>query len=231
MTATTLQLRSFYVGYHQPSDAAKIKRPLCFSVMRLRRRVSWFADEFILDSGGYNEITKHGHYRMSAEEYGSTVNDLRRMGGMVWAAQQDFMCEPEATSRTGLTVRDHQQLSTARLIYNLKFTDVIPVVQGRSLADYEIHASELRRLGRFPVVGVGSVCCRKKTAEINDIYDVVKNVFWDATLHGFGVKTQTKFESSDSMAWSIHERKTGGNPNSWVAAQKYYDKTVSKITS
>lgn len=213
----------FYVGFHQPSDGFKIDRPLCFSVNRVKSRRKRFCERFVLDSGGFNEITKFGCYRMSPREYASVVNDLRKFGGMDWAAQQDFMCEEKATKRTGLTVREHQILTTDRLLQNLRHCDVIPVIQGREIDDYVRHAEEIRSVGNFEIVGVGTVCCRKSAAEIREVAKAVSSVFPAAVKHGFGVKSADGFESADSMAWSLHERMRGRDSNSWVAARDYYD--------
>ena len=220
-------MRKFYVGLHQTSDGLRVGRPSCFSIMRLVKRRSEFCKEFIVDSGGFNEVRKFGSYRMTSDVYAMNVREVKRLGGLVWAAQQDFMCEPDALAATGLSVRDHQLLTIDRFIDNLRFGEVVPIIQGDRVKDFHWHATELRKLGRFDVVGVGSVCTRKSRSDVNEIVDAVRSVFWNSWIHGFGVKIGCRFDSGDSMAWSLNQRKNGRNPNCWKAAQEYYDKVVS----
>lgn len=75
------------------------------------------------------------------------------------------------------------------------------------------------------------MCTRTKLSEINAIADTVRSQFPNSILHGFGVKVASNFDSTDSMAWSIHERKHKRNGNCWRAAQKYADKVTSLQTT
>ena len=216
----------FYVGAHQPSDVIKIDRPVCVSINRLRDRVNFGCPRgFILDSGGFTAVTNHACHIIDVDEYSMHVRRFSKCVGFIWAASQDFMCEYAALKKTGLSVDDHQTLSTDRYLQLMRTCEVVPTVQGSTLEQYEKHAIEISKIDRHPqTVAVGSVCRLNSVERINEIVGAVRNVFWKSELHGFGVKIDSDFDSSDSMAWSIHERKNGRNGNCWLAAQKYHDK-------
>lgn len=221
----------FYVGAHQPSDVLKIDRPVCVSINRLRDRVSFSCPRgFIMDSGGFTAVTNHGCHIIDIDEYAMHVRRFSKCVGFTWAASQDFMCEDAALKKTGLTVSDHQSLSTDRYIQLMKTCVVVPTIQGATLGEYERHAIEMSKVDRHPeTVAVGSVCKLKSVKRINEIVGAVRDVFWKSVLHGFGVKIDSDFDSSDSMAWSLHERKNGRSGNSWLAAQKYHDKVAGRF--
>jgi hypothetical protein len=74
---------------------------------------------------------------------------------------------------------------------------------------YESRGVNLRE---EPVVGLGSVCRRQSTLEIEKIVSSFHSK--DLRLHGFGVKISgmkrygEMLESADSMAWSFGARRT-----------------------
>src|SRR5262249_10265542 len=140
------------------------------------------------------------------------------IGGLRWAAPQDFMCEPYVLAKTGLTIAEHQRRTVASFLDlrdrapDLPF---IPVLQGWTLDDYrrciELYARVGTDLTRAPVVGLGSVCRRQATAELETITRTLAGL--GIRLHGFGVKTggldrYGRFlVSADSMAWSFAARR------------------------
>lgn len=81
-------------------------------------------------------------------------------------------------------------------------------------------------------VGVGSVCKRNaRTYAMEAILTAIMIKRPDLKLHGFGLKlTSLKSDlvrrclhSSDSMAWSFHARRNGGNRNDWREAKRFAD--------
>jgi hypothetical protein len=71
-------------------------------------------------------------------------------------------------------------------------------------------------LGFGQWVGVGSVCKRNaQPGEIEDVFSAIKSQRPDLKLHGFGIKKTAllnaqvcdSLHSSDSMAWSYHNRR------------------------
>jgi len=225
----------FYVGLHQPSDAQHLDRCMV-SVNRLRGRVSDFdVAEWIMDSGAFTEVTKHGGYQRPPEEYAAQVDRWSRCGQLLAAATQDWMCEPFALESTGLSLDDHQRLTVER--YDrirqavTRGTYVLPVLQGFQPGEYVEHVRAYGdRLPPGAWVGVGSVCKRNgSVGEIEAVLGAIKNERPDLRLHGFGLKL-TAFTSAyardclysaDSMAWSYSARKQGRNGNDWREAEAY----------
>ncbi|MBQ1165928.1 hypothetical protein KBZ21_48900, partial [Streptomyces sp. A73] len=71
-------------------------------------------------------------------------------------------------------------------------------------------------LAAEPIVGLGSVCRRQATSEINEIVATLHS--HGLRLHGFGVNTQglsdygPSLYSADSMAWSVDGRRNAPLP-------------------
>jgi hypothetical protein len=230
----------FYTGLHQPADAKHFDRCM-ISINRLENRQSDFeVGDWILDSGAFTRITS-GKGHMPTAAYARLIRRWNHCGNLVAAVSQDYMCEPFVLKITGLTIRDHQQM-TLRNYIKLKaitpFVYVMPVLQGFEPTDYQRHVAMYGdRLAHGAWVGVGSVC--KRNAVIHDVEKVVEaiaEVRPDLKLHGFGLK-QTALKSHiinellyscDSMAWSFGERRAGRNANDWRAGMRY-QKTVETL--
>lgn len=207
----------FYLGAHHPTWLTKVSVPLFVSHRRLRERVSPFPKascSWALDSGGFTELSMHGEWTVTPEEY---VKAVRRysdeIGRPDFAAPQDWMCEPWITAKTGLSVHEHQRRTVGNYLDLMAIDDtlaVCPVVQGWTLADYFRCVDMYDRAGvdlrALPVVGVGSVCRRQATAEIETVMRELHAL--GLSIHGFGVKTDGLSRygryvlSADSMAWS-----------------------------
>lgn len=123
--------------------------------------------------------------------------------------------DPEQDRLTA--VRIHQKLTVDNFLELAALAPEIPwipVLQGQTLADYE-YCDQLYReagvdLSQARVVGLGSVCRRQATAEIEEIVGHFHAKGY--RLHGFGVKTLGleryghKLVSADSVAWSYTAR-------------------------
>ena len=104
----------FYCGMHHPHNAHRVPRAFV-SVNALKNRVSDFpVGEWIMDSGAFTTIAKHGGYPHQPEEYAAQIQRWRRCGNMRRAVSQDWMCEPHMLERTGKTIAEHQQLTIER---------------------------------------------------------------------------------------------------------------------
>ena len=226
---------NFYVGLHQPSDAFRFPRCM-ISVNRLRRlKGSINVNEWMLDSGAFTELSRHGRYRFSPADYASEVCRWMNYGRLVAAVSQDFMCEPFVLQGCNATVRQHQLRTVDR--YNAidqaigAFVYVMPVLQGFAPEEYVEHLDDYGRLLRpHAWVGVGSVCKRQGHPEkILAVLDAISAVRPDLPLHGFGVKLtalkdariRQRLYSADSMAWSYSARKQGRDQNSWEEAMAF----------
>lgn len=228
----------FYTGLHQPSDAKHFDAAF-ISVNRLRGqygRKSPFAvgGEWIMDSGAFTELSQHGHYRHSVDDYAGQIKRWRTNGHMVAAVAQDWMCEAFIIAKTGLTVAEHQRLTIERYDALLACdvgVYVLPVLQGYAPEDYASHCAQYgSRLAPGAWVGVGSIC--KRNGDPNAIAAVllaIHRVRPDLRLHGFGLKTtalasgliQELLFSADSMAWSYAARIAGRKANDWREAKTW----------
>lgn len=79
---------------------------------------------------------------------------------MLWAAIQDWMCEPWILEKTGLTLDEHQRRTIESLRVLRELAPEIPwapVVQGWAVADYLWHVEMYRDAGfdltLEPIVG------------------------------------------------------------------------------
>jgi len=225
----------FFVGLHQPSDAHHASRAF-ISVNRLAKRVSDFrANDWILDSGAFSQVSIHGDFLMSVPEYAAQIHRWRRCGNMQRAVAQDWMCEPWIIERTGLSVAEHQRRTIDRYdaLRELAGDIVMPVLQGYAVADYVRHVEQYgNRLSRGMWVGVGSVCKRNSSpSSVAEILRAVRSVRPDLRLHGFGLKTtalqladvRDRLHSADSMAWSYRARFSGRDRNSIHEALRFAD--------
>lgn len=223
----------FFVGLHQPSDAGRFERCMV-SVNRLRKRKSGFAvNEWMMDSGAFTEVTKHGGFQHEPREYAEQVQRWRSNGNMVAAVSQDWMCEPFAIAATGKSVEEHQALTVDRFaVLDALCPDImLPVLQGWHPADYAAHVALYGPLLRFGAwVGVGSVCKRNTSvAAIEDVLRAIHGVRPDLRLHGFGLKltalhsqgVRALLYSADSMAWSWAARMNGRDGNDPKEAERF----------
>jgi hypothetical protein len=209
----------FYLGTHKPMWLEQIGIPMMVSRRTLapKKRLPVAKGAWVMDSGGFTELSMFGEWRTSVQEY---VDDARRIasevGSLVWAAPQDWMCEPFILNKTGLTVMDHQIRTTDNLIeLRMRLPEVrfIPVLQGWEISDYLRHEEMYLNRGidlyKEETVGIGSVCRRQGT---DQILRLIAELGRRMQLHGFGVKTRGVqglapiLHSSDSMAWSFHAR-------------------------
>jgi hypothetical protein len=129
------------------------------------------------------------------------------------------MCEPFMLAKTGLTITEHQVRAVANylelrsLAPDLPF---VPVLQGWSRDDYHRCVELYERAGidltAEPRVGVGSVCRRQATGEIEVIVHSLASL--GLRLHGFGVKAgglvryADCLASADSLAWGFEARRS-----------------------
>lgn len=243
---------NFFVGLHHASmcgkrndDGSHKIRSACISINTLRGRKKALAepeDGWMLDSGAFTEISTHGRYRFSAEQYAREAAKWVSPKLKVVVAQ-DYMCEPFILGKTGLTVAEHQRLTVERYDDLLFCWDILgkpwwppimPVLQGWTVDDYLSHIDLYgRRLEPGMWVGVGSVCKRQGSVEtIEAILTAIKAKRPDLRLHGFGVKltalrspvVRALLHSADSMAWSFSARKQGRDANSVDEAAAFVDR-------
>lgn len=211
----------FFLGTHQVDWLAKTRAPLFVSARRLRQRKSLPESygSWALDSGGFSELSTFGAWTVDAMTYSAEVRGWRdRIGGMEWAAAQDWMCEPFIVDKTGFTVGEHQRRTVANyLLLRQLAPDLpwLPVIQGYTLREYrdciDRYTDAGVLLAALPLVGIGSICRRQATAEVEEIVRMIAG--YGIRCHAFGMKlqglrrTSHLIESADSMAWSYDARR------------------------
>lgn len=205
---------TFFLGTHEPSWLRRVDVPLFVSRRRFARLRSYprARTTWALDSGGFTELSDYGGWTIDAKTYVAEVRRIRdEVGQMLWAAPQDWMCEPDVARKTGLSVAEHQRrtvenyLELRSLAPELPF---IPVLQGFALGDHQRCWAAYEAAGVHledeVVVGVGTVCRRQHTPEALAIFRSLRGL----KMHGFGVKilglakADHLLVSSDSLAWS-----------------------------
>lgn len=247
----------FYLGTHMPNWLTKLNIPLFISHRTLNkyRTLPTANTSWALDSGGFTELSMHGQWTTTANDYTTAVRRYRNeIGHLDWAAPQDAMCEPwildKARNWLGGTVHAHQTWTTTNLLQlrtlapDLPF---IPVIQGWELDDYHRHIDMYTTAGidltTEPVVGIGSVCRRQATHQIEHIIRTIAG--HGIRLHGFGVKTAgiarygQHLTSADSLAWSFGGRQIRPCPQRPVAscanclhhALDWRDRVITKADS
>jgi hypothetical protein len=226
----------FYVGTHHPSWLADPRAdfPLCVSrrwlapVARLRPST----ESWILDSGGFSELSMFGRWTITPRQYVEEVARFEREVGLLeWASPMDWMCEwevihgggPKNYPGTHLSVQEHQRRTVENYLELVQLWPTvsnssppfIPVIQGWTLGDYvrcaDMYADAGVRLADQRAVGVGSVCRRKNTTRIGLILGWFAD---DFPVHAYGVTinglidngTGHRIASADSLAWSQDAR-------------------------
>lgn len=224
---------NFWLGVHHPHWLATAGVPLMVSARRLRGRkmLPRAAAPWVLDSGGFSELSLLGRWETPAMQYSSEVRHWRqRVGNLRWAAVQDWMCEPFIVQKTGLSVAAHQRntVGSYRLLRQLA-PDLpwLPVLQGWEPADYwrhvDMYAADGIDLRSLPLVGLGSVCRRQKTAVAEELVRDLAG--YGIQLHLFGFKLGGLRQcgrwaaSADSMAWSFAARRPPLAPAAGPLAQ------------
>lgn len=226
---------TFYTGA-KPNFLRHTNVPLFISNSGLRdmKKLPEALGRWAEDSAGFTELQRHGRWTRTPKQY---VGDLRRhneyIGPFDWAAPQDWMCEDaiihggtfnkQRFAGTGLSIREHQHRTVGNYIDLRSIDDtlrIIPVIQGRTPADYEHCINLFDRAGinllKEPTVGIGSVCRIQGTDEASDIVEHAASILGPNRLHGFGFKLQGLErvghlgQSFDSHAWSLDGRHKPG---------------------
>lgn len=207
----------FLLGTDEPAWLRRTTVPLFISRRRLERlrTMPEAVGPWVLDSGGFTELHQFGEWRLGATEYAKRVcRYADEIGGMLWAAPQDWMCEPSALAMSGRTVAEHQRLTVDNFVRLRSILGplLVPVLQGWRRDDYlrcvDLYDRAGVDLDLEATVGLGSVCRRNADGDIGAIIAALQPL----SLHAFGVKGDAyvanvdRLKSADSMAWSLTAR-------------------------
>jgi len=189
-----------------------------------------------LDSAGFVAWVHYGAFPWTVDDYVQLATSRR----WAWWAQMDACCEAEiAGNRDTVRIR---QAETIRLLgecqraaKRLGIPAPVPVLQGRTPADYAWHAEQIGSdLDDVDLVGVGSMC-RRQTYGPEGLIAVVEELDrilpGRVKLHVFGVKSEglavlaahPRLASVDSMAWDVAARaeaRTGRTMNIRAASMR-----------
>jgi hypothetical protein len=212
---------TFYLGTHHVDWLARAGVPLMVSRRRLagRKTLPHAISPWMLDSGGYSELSLFGCWTITPARY-ARLADLYRVevGHLAYAAPQDWMCEPHIVLKTGLSIAEHMR-RTVQNYMDLRalapHLPWMPVLQGFALDDYlrclDLYTAAGIDLWAVPCVGVGTLCRRQGTQEARAILARLYGL--GLPLHGFGFKitglpdAMGALRSADSMAWSYAARR------------------------
>lgn len=211
----------FFVGLNNLSHAWPFKRCMISASAIRGRKTAFRVNDWILDSGAFTELSTHGRWRNPPDHYAQVISQVSKSGNLLAAVAQDYMCEEFILRKTGLSVEQHQELTTERYAALVKLVDVpiIPVLQGWTPQQYAAHIDlygALLQPGAW--VGVGSVCKRNANPDaVEAVLRAVKSKRPDLRLHGFGLKItalrnpaiRSLLFSSDSMAWTFEAWRDG----------------------
>lgn len=174
-----------------------------------------------LDSAGFVLMTRYGGFPWSIRSYMelAATYPFRRI------ASADYCCEPEIArdreeilDRISRTIRANRECR--RLANDMGMSDkLMPVLQGRSPADYERCADQLAfSIVPGAIIGVGSMC-RRDIHGPQGLIAVIEHLDRilprSVRLHAFGVKGSAlpwlkpfthRIASIDSQAWALQAR-------------------------
>jgi hypothetical protein len=218
------RLPVLYVGAPDPSWLGRFRFPMLVSrarLSRLKKKFPTAITPWILDSAGFKHVEANGRWLITAQQYAEEAQKwMERIGRLVAAAPQDWMCEPEIRRVTGKSVQEHQELTIANFLLLRQLAPTVPwmpVLQGWLISEYrrhiEMYAAAGVDLTQQKRVGVGSVCRRQDSIRISLLMRELASR--GMHLHGFGVKTRgldwygEHLGSIDSAAWSYHARREG----------------------
>jgi hypothetical protein len=90
----------FFIGLDHPASAWPFLRSM-ISINTIRDRKGPFrANDWMMDSGGFTELSTHGRWRTSPQQYADEINRGKDNGNLVAAVTQDLMCEPLILHKT-----------------------------------------------------------------------------------------------------------------------------------
>lgn len=218
---------TFFLGTHHASWLTRTNVPLFISRRSLegRRTLPRARGSWALDSGGFTELSLHGRWTMEPHAYAELVaRTADEIGGLAWAAVQDWMCEEAILRRTGRSVAQHQRATIESWLELKSIAPHLPwapVLQGWTRGDYLEHLDAWARAGvdltKLPIVGVGTFCRRQHTLRASLLLTELAEL--GLRLHAFGFKTagllssREALASSDSLAWSLNARRNPPHPD------------------
>lgn len=136
-STTNKSMQEYFIGWHQPNNGKSgcgLFERCMISVNTLLRRKSHFkVRRWILDSGAFTRILS-GKGHLLIEIYARLIIKWSYCGDLCAAVTQDYMCEKFILEITGMTIEEHQELTTQNYV---KLAQLVSEIQ------YEIAVSVL----------------------------------------------------------------------------------------
>ncbi len=227
----------FYLGAPYWSWIGRLEVPLCVSIgsapayvkdKRGKRGAEPKAlplapcAPVVVDGRGYVQMTREGAWTTTPREHAAIMRRAIEVIGaswVPWVAIQDWMCEPDARKKTGLSVEEHIDRTITSYIELMGIAPELPwlpVIQGWRWPDYRACVELYLKRGvdlRRRRAGIGTVCSRSDTFEgasiVSGILDmgILGHAFGAKrtilrTLAGWLSADQWDDLGADSMAWS-----------------------------
>ena len=159
------------------------------------------------DCGGFFFALKGRDYPFTWQEYVAWLAAMQPD----YAACMDYPCEAEvAADDAAVRQRQLRTLAHAGVLLSLDVPwQWIPVLQGRTVAQYRQHAQGYRRAGLHrPYMGIGSLCRRTRIAEISAIVRAMTEELPESRFHLFGVKSAV-FQQRESLPAAVASADSG----------------------
>ena len=207
-------LSEFYYGsaWHWPLPYLP-RVMLSYNMLRTLK-TAWNIDiPFMMDSGAFAVIQKHGKYPYSPEAYALGIEKWHP--DIAWT--MDYPCEPSVQKKGHYDPISAHEMTIDNQIRLLDLNvNTQMVVQGWTINDYLENLDRIKDQGLLTErLGIGSVCRRGQNREIARIIRAIHNNVpsW-VKLHGFGIKvsvlkeTDARFllHSADSESWEYERR-------------------------
>jgi len=199
-------------------------------------------EEFFLDSGGFNLLSRYKTYPFSVKTYCRLAKKMKPD----YVAIMDYPCESIIGRKWGLSVEERIKLTVENATECMKY-DVgalwIPVIQGYTLDEYKycVDLYDEKDLLR-EYMAVGSMCRRTRTSLIGEyLYEIYhylekhKNIK-KPKIHAFGLKINTlnnfivfkHIYSTDSCAFCFRKNTTTEKIESFHNFIKKIEKIMEK---
>jgi hypothetical protein len=117
-------MHHFFIGLDHPATIWPFLRSMIPSNTIRDRKGPFRINDWMMDSGGFTELSTHGRWRTSPQQYADEINRWKDNGNLVAAVTQDLMCESFILHKTGLTILKNTKKSPslATLAYSISQT-------------------------------------------------------------------------------------------------------------
>lgn len=234
----------FFPVVSDPAQAHKVDRAMV-ALHRINTDFRPPDEGWMLDSGGYQQLTKRGPYEKNPREYVRTVMDLeQRVGGLCCAFQQDYVLNREVGKtvyQPGFHDRYYRHLicrSTERYMRTFRAArrlgcgvQIAPVLHGRRTTQYIRHARMLRGLpasfaGGDMIVGIGSLKAEKEEVGgrptprwLSNLVVDLREVLPSVRFHALGIGK--KYMSNAVCGGNLHEKLWSFDTAAWSVAARW----------